>query len=439
MANGTKETNALIGVSTYSRPPSVAYGLDSSIVRAIRKGLGGQMSPMPQTKLRWYLADLEAAMADADAGNLDLAAQLWRSIQRDGVLAGVLSTRTGGIVGLPKRFTGDDDIVRILEGRDGVTSVFENLCPPSELAKLAADGLGLGVGVGELLPIEGRDYPVLVRLEPQWLYYRWSENRWYYRSIAGVLPITPGDGRWVLHIDGGRVAPWQGGLWYALGQSWINKQHARMYKSNWEAKLANPARVAVAPQGASESQKDSWFSKVMAWGVNTVFGMTPGYDVKLLESNGRGSDSFDKTIEQCEREYVIAVAGQLVTVTGGTGFANADVHKSIRADLIKSTADALSHTINTQVIPPYVVNRWGVDALSETAVFEWDTKPPADLKADADAINSFGMAIKAANEALTQYGVRVDAAELASRFGVPINILKPVIDVQPVEELEAAE
>jgi hypothetical protein len=186
-------------------------------------------------------------------------------------------------VRLPKKFVGRDDIVQALQaGNDSVRSVFDEMFPPQELARVAADGVELGVFVAELLPVEGRDFPVMVRLDPQYLNYRWAENRWYYRSVAGQLPITPGDGRWILGTPGGRISPWQSGIWQAVGGAFIDKHHARLHAANWESKLANPARVAVSPQGSTEGQKQAWFQAVMAWGINTVFGMTPGYDVKLI-------------------------------------------------------------------------------------------------------------------------------------------------------------
>ncbi len=411
---------ALLGVSAYAAPVNDATSLDAKNVRQLRKALGGQLSPLPQTKTRWYLADLEYAQRLADTGDLSEAARLCRSMKRDGIIAGVLGTRANGIIALPKRFSGDDEMTKALEGRDGARSVFDAMCPAGELVAMAVDGVQLAVSIGELVPVEGRDYPVLVRLDPEFLRYRWSENRWYYLSIAGPIPITPGDGRWVLHVDGNRMSPWQAGLWPALGEAFINKSHAKMHQANWEAKLANPARVAVAPQGATEAQKQGWFQKVMAWGVNTVFGLTPGYDVKLLESNGRGWESFERTIARSEREAIIAVTGSTVLVDGGTGFANADVHKSIRADLIEATARALEHTINTQVIPQWVVQRWGEDALANAPAVQWDTTPPKDQKQDADATEAFGKAIAEANAALAPYGQRVDACELALRFGLPL-------------------
>ncbi len=387
----------------------------------MRRSQGGQIQPLPNTKPRWYMSELESAEFAADRGDMRPAADLMRACRKDGQIAGVLSTRTGGLVRLPKTFRGDPRIVAALEqGHGAVRSVFDEMFPATELALLAADGVLLGVGVAELVPVEGRDYPVLVRLDPSFLIYRWNENRWYFNSIAGPIAITPGDGRWVLHAPGGRMAPWSHGLWRAIGRAYIRKEHAALHKDSWEAKLANPARVAVAPQGSTESQKDTWFRAVMAWGINTVFGMTPGYDVKLLESNGRGYESFCKTISDMNTEIAIAIAGQTVTTDGGAGFQNSDIHKSIRADLIKETADGLAYTINTQGIPQFVVLRWGEAALEVSAVVEWDVTPAKDRSAEAQGLLTIAQAIQQLAVALGASGRQLDIAAVASRFGIPI-------------------
>lgn len=417
----------LLSISAYALPGSNLPGLDSAAIEAARKNFGGQLTLLPQTRTRWYLADLERAEQLADAGDMTLAGQLCRAMDRDGTLAGVMSTRAGGLVRLPKRFRGPADMVDALQqGGVQARSVFDEMLPASELERWVADAVKLGVAIGELVPVEGRDYPVFVRHSPEHLMFRWAENRWYFRSAVGLIPIDPGDGRWVLHTPGGRQAPWQGGIWRALGRAYITKDHARLHRDNWEGKLANPARVAVAPNGADEKQKQSWFRKVMAWGVNTVFGLTPGYDVKLLESNGRGWESWTKTIAEQNAEIVIAVAGQTVTTDGGAGFANADIHKSIRADLIKATADALAHTINTQVLPAWVLNVFGEDRLHECPTVEWDVTPPHDQAQAANALVAAASAIKGLSEALAalpQDDARrreLDYEALCTRFGIPL-------------------
>ena len=413
---------ALFGLSAYELPPPPgSLSIDDEAVERMREQHGGQLAPLPISQTRWYLSDLEAAEHAADNGIMAPAARLMRAARKDGVLAGVLSTRTGGLVRLPKRFRGPQEIVEALEaGHDSTRSEFDEMFPAQELELLAGDGDLLGVGVGELVPVEGRDFPLFVRHDPEYLVYRWAENRWYFRSIAGLIPITPGDGRWILHTPGGRVAPWQHGLWRAVGRAYIRKEHAALHRDNWEAKLANPARIAIAPQGGTPEQAQAWFQKVMAWGVNTVFGMTPGYDVKLLESNGRGADSFVRTIQEQNDEFKMAIAGQLVTTDGGAGFQNSDIHKSIRADLIKKTADSLAYTINTQGLPYYVLARFGEEALEKGGVIvEWDVTPPKDRNSEASALATVANAIKQLTEALAVHGMTLDADTLAARFGVP--------------------
>jgi len=407
--------SALLGVSAYEKPSDPK---DDEEALRIRAAAGAQLSRQARTQTRWYLADLETARTQADNGNLRQLAKLWSAMQADGVVAGLMSTCTDGLVRLPRQFSGDDAQVAELTG-NGTVSVFDQMFPSTELALMAADGRGLGVALGELVPVRARDYPVLVRQEPEGLRYRWDENQWYYQTKAGDLRITPGDGRFVLHVAGGRVAPWRHGIVYALGEAWIPKTHAKSYRSNWESKLANPARVAYSPSAATDEQADSWFQKVMAWGVNTVFGMKPGYDVKLLESNGRGYEAFGATITTSNEEIILAIAGQLVTTTGGTGFANADIHKSIRADIIKAIADSLAHTLNTQAIPPWVVARWGVDALTSRATVLWDVTPPKDRLAEANAMLQLATAITAMRTSLAPYGRDVDIASLLVAQSVP--------------------
>lgn len=421
-------TAVLLGRSTYQvasasvSPWLDGLDLDSPTVERLRRMLGGQLQLASITQSKWYLEDLATAEQQADAGTMALAARLMSWCRRDGIVAGVLSTRTDGLVRLPKRFRGDKSLIDALGmGHNSVRSVFDEMFPPSELAALAADGILLGVGVGELLPVQGRAYPVFCRLDPQYLQYVWTENRWYYQSAVGRLPITPGDGRWILHTPGGRIAPWQGtALWRAIGQACIRKAYANNYKDAWEAKLAHPARVALAPAGSTEQQKDGLFRALMAWGINTVFSLPIGYDVKLLESNGRGADSFRQTIDDQNNECIIALSGQSVTVDGGAGFQNSDIHKSIRADLIKGTADGLAYTINTQGLPVYVALVYGEDAVdNKPCLVEWDVTPPKDRNAEALSMVTASQAITGLTVALEPAGLDVETPQLCEQFSIP--------------------
>lgn len=372
--------------------------------------------PLPgRSQTRWLQSGVEAAVLSADSGDISSAAKIAASLRRDATFAGLLSTRAGGLTRLPKVFRGAPEVVADLDMRDDV-GLFDRVHPAKELELLDADGIVLGVGVGQYIYVDGCDEPTFVRLDPEFLRYRWTEDRWHYLSTEGALPITPGDGRWVLHTPGGYLQPWRGGLWPSLGRAFVAKEHAYMYRENYSGKLANPARVAVSPSGASEEQAEGFFQRVMAWGLNTVFGLPPGYDVRLLESSGRGYDVYKQTIEGADREFMIGLAGQIVTVDGGAGFANADIHATIRSDLIQGDAQGLAATMNVQGLRPLVNRLYGSKARASVS---WDTRPPVDLTGEANAITAAANAITTANKALEPYGLRVDATEMTTRFKIP--------------------
>lgn len=431
---------ALMGQPADQADPPKSNSLTEASMRAIRKALGGQLQLMPVTRPRWLLADLETAQAQADGGSMDLIGQLWRSMRRDGMISGLLKTRTSGLVALPKRFRGNPGLIDALTADNASRTVFDEMFPPAELALIAADGIGPGIGIGELVPVAGRDYPKLVRLDPTYLTYRWNEARWYFQSVGGMLPVTPGDGRWILHCPGGSQYPWHWGDWRALGRAFITKEHAMLHRGNFSGKLANPARVVHAPQAATEEQRLGFLARLAAWGINSVFALPPGWKAELLESNGRGWEVFQRDIDTADLEVMIVLAGQVVTVTGGTGFANADIHKLIRADLIAQTALDLAHTINTQGLPLYAWQQGGEQALAECPRVSWDTKPPEDRETESKALGGLGDVVGKLRPALADCGLALDVEELAHKFGAPLLVGKDAdAALQEAEDAAAEE
>lgn len=417
----------LLGVSAFERsaPQSIGLDIDSEEVKRAREDRGGNLINPPSSRLRWYPADLERAERLADNGDLSMCGQLMRAARKDGTFSGVLSTRTDGLVRLPKKFAGDEKISKHLDkSEDQTRSVFDEMFPPSELALLASDGVLCGVGFGEMKPVPGRDHPAFIRYDPEYLVYQWATNTWFFKSMIGLIRITPGDGRWILHMPGGRTSPWQNGLWRAIGRAFINKEHAQYFRQNWEAKLANSARIATSPQGSTEQQRQGWLEQVMAWGVNTVFAVTPGWEVSLLESNGRGYESFKQTIKDCNDEIKIAVCGQLVTTDGGAGFQNSDIHKTIRSDLIQKTGDDLAYTINTQGLPVYLFEQFGESTIDKGCIVSWDTTPPKDKNSEATAATATATAITSLSEALEKHGLHLDVPRFIAAFNVPVTTKK---------------
>lgn len=441
----SKLVAALRGISTFSPPPMPGAHLGDESVNAAREAMGGNLEPIPQIKLRWYPPDIERAQQMASNGDLMLVGQLSESMNLDGVIRGLLDARTS-VVNMPRRiFSRNREIVEALEARNASDrSVFDEMIPSTESRLMVSDGIKVGAGIGEIVPVVGRDFGVLVRRYPQNLFYLWSRNQWYYRSIAGLLPIQPGvpdknGNMWVLHIPGGRLAPWNSGMWNTLGRSYINKTQAIFARQSYIFRHSQPARVASAPLGATEEEREGTISALIRWALNAAFVLPVGWELKLIESNGQGIKVYNEDIATANQEIATALTGSSVMLEGAVGFGNINPFAAISQDLMDTTADGWDHTVNTQILPAFVGQRWGVEALTDATTIETDSTAPKDREAEARVMTSLATAIETLNKAIAEAQqatseeapVTLNLTELLSRFGVPVRRTPEVTTTTP--------
>lgn len=423
---------SLLGISAFAPPTQPGPTLGTPAVNQARESVGGSLEAIPAIRLRWYPPDIERAQIQATRGDMTMVGQLSESMSIDGVIRGLLDARTS-VVNFPRRWYGEQDVIDVLQSKNASDrDVYDEMVPSTEARLMCGDGIKCGVSIGEMVPVRGRDYPVLVRRYPQNLLYIWSLNQWYYRSIVGNIPITPGvpdaDGNaWVMHFPGGRLSPWNSGLWNTLGRSYINKTQTLFARQSYEMKHSHPARVAFAPLGASEEERKGFLNGVIRWAMNAAFTLTPGWDLKLIESNGRGIDIYEHSIKTYNEEIATALCGSAVMLQGTAGFSNMDVFRVVQTDLITTTADAWDHTVNTQILPAFIGRRWGRGKLSTATTIKTDTQAPKDRATEATTMLAVANAVKGLVEALAaaqtpedQNLIRLNIVELVRRFGVPI-------------------
>jgi hypothetical protein len=97
---GNRKRVVLLGIAGFLGARHTHYDvldLGSPDAERTRELVGGQLQPPLQARTRWYQRDVDTAEHLANAGDLSLAAQLMAYAGRDGVLTGVLSTRTDGL------------------------------------------------------------------------------------------------------------------------------------------------------------------------------------------------------------------------------------------------------------------------------------------------------------------------------------------------------
>jgi len=411
-----KRREALLGISAQEPPKDVKK--QDAVDAAVDKQ-GDNAGRAVVTNIEWFQENLLQALKSADLGNFQQIGALWQAVKTDGVISGVLSTTTTGLVTLPKIYTTKSKDADGQRQIDALRDCFDAMLPTAELAKLVGDGRALGVGVGLFTRTAFAKHPVLVRLPPDFLKYDWEMGKWFYTFKFGELPVTPGDGLWVLHCPGGKFAPWQDGLIAALGNAWIPKVHAKAYRNNYESKFGNPARVATIPIGGTEPIKAKLLRDMLQWGADTVIGLTPGYDVKLLEASGQGYQVFKETIDNSDNEIIILITGQKVTTTGGVGFSNTGIHEAIAKDIIEWQAAALADTVNKQCIPQWVIDNFGASALNDYVKVCWNIQPPTDKKKEGDAIIALADGWDRLRKVLALYGRDIDIDAVLNATGIP--------------------
>ncbi len=382
----------------------------------------------------WTPERVESARDAADAGIMQDLADLVETMRRDPRISGVLSTRTHGMLGLPLSFSGGDEKARSdLAGSadsENPNSNWWKMHDESELAKLLTSGLMTGVGIAQRVEVPRlMGQPHRYRLEtwsPRWLsYYHYgygqqSDPEWRVLTQEGQEPIVPGDGQWIMFLPYGKRRPWTEALWTQLAFPWLLKHFSLEDRANFGEVLGSPVWVGKTAHGGTEKQRNAFLGQLRRLGKSGKIVLPQGWDLQLVEAGGAGKtgDVFDNQIKQSNEEITIALAGQLVTTEGTTGFSAGNVQENIHQNLLRFDATRLASCLHEQSVQPWAL--WNYGSRSAAPMPRWNTEMPEDVTETADGMSKLGDAIVKLNSALQASGVEVDAVKLAEKFGVPM-------------------
>ncbi len=365
----------------------------------------------------WDVPDVAAALQMAESGNLQMAGRLADALLGDGAIVGQLSMRYDGMLQLPRVIEGPNE-----KYAAALREEFDTFCPSSELGLLARDGGVLNVIFGEIL--EDEDGALrLVRRNPEFLTFRHSENQWYVRTAAGgIEPVNPGDGRWLLAFPHGADYPWRYGSWQALSFAYINRRQAFLNLNAWNNSLAFPIKVLTTPVGGNEEEAAETFDAINHFGPFPAIHLNDGWKFDLVQPSQATPASFKDAIEASEREVVLTVSGQSGTTDPGPGFGNVGYFAKMKSDLVQVDAKTFAHALNTQVLPVWAQRRFSFDGWFNRPTVCWNTTPPKDLAAEANASTSAAASVKSWNESFVAAGSkkRVDIETYAKHHGIPV-------------------
>lgn len=378
---------------------------------------------------RWQPSHRDQILAECESGSMLRLGYLLDAMKSDGTIAGLMDTRTGGMLRRPHVFTGDPFLCDLLRGRPatysddgvvidpGVPGVFQQMVPVAELAAIVWDAIQAGIGIGEM--VQGPDgLPVLRHLDIHWLRYDYGEDRWIYQAPGGTYVVRPGDGRWVLLTIKSARRPWMHGAWFPLCWPFISKAGTALDRLRWQGQLADSLKVIQASKSSTEPQRN----KLMRF-ITEKWHRAPGLVTRddekayLVESNGIGFKVYCDAEDRADRDIQFTLSGQVVTGDGNKGFSSGDIFDAIKNDLIEGTAGPEGDCVTRDIIAPWARRFWGCVDGPRAAL---DVRSPAQRKAESEAISAAIDTVTKADAMAAPRGQRVDLAAFLAEQKIAI-------------------
>jgi len=373
---------------------------------------------------RWEVGDDERALDQAEQGRLQFAVQLIEASQKDGVVKGLLSTRSAGLLELPLSVAGPKRLAELLLGgddskRDGL---FWKMYPHAVLVRLIQMGIMLGAGIGYFVDIDG--VPVLHAIEHQFLYhFKDADGRWrvFYQTMGGDLEVTPGDGRWFVFAPWGWDRFWLYGCWQAVGKFYLAKLFANDQRDTWGNRFARGILWVNAPTSSTTAERDLVASILANAVTPPVLALLEGWKLNSVDVQGTGFAVWKDASENANNEIRMALTGQLVTGGGQSlGFGSGAIFADIQNSLVNNDAGALAEAIHYQGLV-FWSEEQGEDASAAPWV-EWDTVPPAQKKLLGEGLKAYGEGLSAAAKGHMEIGStrKLNVSSYAAKMGVDL-------------------
>lgn len=393
----------------------------------------------PNLKPTWTIDEVRAALRAHASGDFSLSAQLVDTMGEDDILPGLVEKSVDAVLGSEFDLCAVDHPNRQQSKRLVAQwgPLWWDMFPEGELGELYRWYRWLRVAIGVLDWERGSDrwIPHLRTLHPQYL--RWDDFRktFVYSAKEGQLDVTPGNGTWVMLLDGQRS--WMQGSVRACALTWFRKQLTLRDWQRSSYRHGNATLLAYTPAIADDVDKEQFEEDAKAMEAEGVAilptNLDPNsekdvkFDLGLLESKGTNYQVFKELVDREDRRFMIhwlgANLGTEVTDQGAR--ATADTHRGVEQSKAHAGGQRLSTDLRKQGLYPAIAFNVAGVTYETTPWPKWDTEPAADTKAEAEDQKAFGEAVKAVQDA--GYDVE-NIDELAEKHGLEL-VKRPTVTV----------
>lgn len=329
--------------------------------------------PLTQSLTEWSVDDVRSALRQNMIGIFDGPGQLTDMVLGDDRVQATLGSRISGLFGREVVFEASNH--KAVKGSRAAKECLEawvecwpNLATPAALTEMQAYTVLMGWEPAQLLwdTTEEIWCPYLRPWHPRYTYYHWYLRHYIAISQDGQIPITPGDGQWVLHAPYGEYRGWIRGAVRAVSVPWLIKDWARRDWARFSEVHGIPIKKAFAPAASDEKQRDPFEAALSNLGNEPTILLPLGvdgkisYDLQFAEPEDDAWQSFPGLMDRCDMSIVLALLFQnLTTEVQGGSFAATTAHMDIRQGGLEFDNRAWRHTLRNQIARPFAQFNFG--------------------------------------------------------------------------------
>lgn len=378
----------------------------------------------------WTVDAVKSALAQHDWGMFWYSGLLEDQVERNPRIAAALNTRTLGVLGLPFSIDPGKGRSRKKAVKD-LKEQWPAIAPQEVLAEMLRNLVMLGVAVAEVVwtTESGQWIPTLHPVHPVFVRWDRSIERLTVLAWGDLVPVTPGDGRWVV-LTRARRWGWLRGTIRCLALQDAIRSYAVRDWARYSEKHGLPILKVTVPAEADEELDDMVANSLSELGNESTLTMPQnadgqGFDAEFIEPKDRSWESFQGLIQQCDGDVSIAILGQnLTTEVSGGSLAAARVHNQVRQDYLEADVSVLQQSIRQQLIEPWALYNYGDRACAPKLL--WNPTPPDDMSVVTKTQTSALLNLKT----MRDLGIAIDEKAYLERVGITA---KAVEAPKPVE------
>jgi len=242
--------------------------------------------------------------------------------------------------------------------------------------------------------------------------------RWYAGidpddARIGIQPLTAplAPFKFIVHIAKAKSGlPIRGGIARAAGWAYLFKNYLLKDWITFAEVFGQPLRLGRYGAGATEADKQALLSAVANLGTDAAAIVPESMMVQFVEARQSGStDLYERFCEYLDRQVSKAVLGQTLTTDAarrGGSQAAAQVHETVRRDIIQADAKRLGASIVRDLVRPIVELNFGQQ--KRYPRIELQVPEDQDEKMFADIVAE-----------LADRGLRISQKAVLDRLGLP--------------------